>query len=57
MNHTDVSRTSNPFGEFGLGLSIVKKLVEHHNGKIEVFSVKNKGTKFVLKFPKSSLEK
>jgi signal transduction histidine kinase len=48
----DVSRTNNPFGEFGLGLSIVKKLVELHNGKIEVFSVKNEGTKFVLRFPK-----
>ncbi|WP_312469585.1 HAMP domain-containing sensor histidine kinase [Neobacillus sp.] len=48
----DVSRTNNPIGEFGLGLSIVKKIVELHNGKIEVFSVKNERTKFVLRFPK-----
>ncbi|GHI01516.1 sensor histidine kinase [Neobacillus kokaensis] len=47
----DLSRTSNPYGEFGLGLSIVKQLVQLHNGEINVFSEKGKGTKFVLRFP------
>ena len=34
----------------GLGLSIVKKLVEVYEGKIEVTSVPDKGTKFVITF-------
>ncbi|THE09847.1 HAMP domain-containing histidine kinase [Bacillus timonensis] len=47
----DVSRTGTPFGQFGLGLSIVKQLVQLHNGKIEVSSEKGKGTKFVIRIP------
>ncbi|MBM4761120.1 HAMP domain-containing sensor histidine kinase [Bacillus sp. B15-48] len=47
----DISRTSNPYGEFGLGLSIVKKLVQLHDGEINVLSKKEKGTKFVIRFP------
>ncbi|WP_174735225.1 HAMP domain-containing sensor histidine kinase [Mesobacillus harenae] len=47
----DISRKSNPYGEFGLGLSIVKKLVQLHDGKIEVVSERNKGTKFIIKIP------
>lgn len=46
----DISRTSNPYGEFGLGLSIVKQLIVLHNGEIDVFSEKDKGTKFIIRF-------
>lgn len=46
-----VSRTNNPYGEFGLGLSIVKQLVQLHNGQIDVKSEKGQGTTFILKFP------
>ncbi|MBI9072347.1 MAG: HAMP domain-containing histidine kinase [Melioribacteraceae bacterium] len=35
----------------GLGLSIVKKAVELHNGEIEYFSEEDKGTKFIVKIP------
>ena len=47
----DLSRTTNPYGEFGLGLSIVKKLVQLHNGDIIVSSEQGHGTKFVITFP------
>ena len=38
---------------FGMGLPIVKQLVELQNGKIEVESKLNEGTKMILKFPYS----
>ncbi|KAA0560425.1 HAMP domain-containing histidine kinase [Bacillus sp. CH30_1T] len=47
----DLSRTNNPYGEFGIGLSIVKQLVLMHEGTIDVFSEKGKGTKFVIRLP------
>ncbi|MGG0717116.1 HAMP domain-containing sensor histidine kinase [Robertmurraya massiliosenegalensis] len=47
----EISRTNNPYGEFGLGLSIVKQLIHLHQGSIEVFSEKGKGTKFVIHIP------
>ena len=36
----------------GLGLAIVKSLVEKFNGSISVKSRVNKGTSFIIKFPK-----
>lgn len=36
---------------FGLGLSIVKWIVDSHNGKIEATSAAGQGTIFVVKFP------
>ncbi|MBD7983964.1 HAMP domain-containing histidine kinase [Sporosarcina sp. Sa2YVA2] len=45
------SRTTNPYGEFGLGLSIVKQLVTLHGGKIHVESLKGQGTKFRIELP------
>lgn len=47
----DISRTTNPYGEFGLGLSIVQQLVNMHEGRIEVNSNKDQGTKFTIYFP------
>lgn len=45
------SRTTNPLGEFGLGLSIVKQLVTLHGGTINVESMKGQGTKFRIELP------
>lgn len=45
------SRTTNPYGEFGLGLSIVKQLVAMHGGTITVESMKDEGTKFRIELP------
>jgi signal transduction histidine kinase len=47
----DLSRTNNPYGEFGIGLSIVKQLVLMHEGSIDVFSEKGEGTRFVIRLP------
>jgi two-component system, OmpR family, phosphate regulon sensor histidine kinase PhoR len=36
---------------FGLGLHYVYKIIEAHNGTIEIESAINKGTKFIINFP------
>ncbi len=38
-------------GGSGLGLTIVKRLVENHGGSIEAKSVKGEGTRIVIQFP------
>ena len=44
----DKSRTTTEDNSSGLGLSITKKIVELHDGKIAVLDNKSKGTRFVV---------
>jgi signal transduction histidine kinase len=41
----------------GLGLSIVYRIIENHNGKIDVNSIINKGTTFIITLPIKQLNK
>lgn len=50
MYRVDKARTSNIKGA-GLGLSIVKWIVEAHNGTIQVKSEANQFTRFIIKLP------
>ncbi len=46
--------TKSPSGGIGLGLSIVYRIIEDHDGKIAVESRKNKGTTFKITIPLAS---
>jgi signal transduction histidine kinase len=37
----------------GLGLPIVKRIIDAHGGRIELSSTSSEGTEFVLGFPKN----
>lgn len=41
----------------GLGLYIVKSIIEHSGGSVSFESEENKGTTFSIKFPKSGMQK
>lgn len=47
------STLSRKFGGTGLGLSLVKRLVELHGGTLSIQSTPGKGTTVTLKFPKA----
>ncbi|MBN2852674.1 MAG: HAMP domain-containing histidine kinase [Clostridia bacterium] len=47
---TDQSRSSKNMG-YGLGLSIVKSIVENYKGKIELVSAFGEGSTFIVKIP------
>ena len=38
-------------GGFGLGMSITRKIVDDHSGKISLESGKGKGTTFIIQIP------
>jgi signal transduction histidine kinase len=48
----DASRKNTKYGESGLGLPIVKQLVELHEGHIKVESTPGEGSTFTLIFPR-----
>lgn len=49
----DEARTSKSTGSMGLGLSMVKLIIELHQGKIEVISEIGEGSRFILYFSKN----
>ncbi|MDE1547706.1 sensor histidine kinase [Jeotgalibaca caeni] len=52
----DISRKNNKFGESGIGLAIVKSLVDNHGGTISVHSEPGKGTVFTIRLPNKEKE-
>ena len=55
MHSVDKSLKRNIEGS-GIGLSLVKSLVEMHKGKITVLSDLNKGSEFIIKLPNYLIE-
>ena len=52
----DVSRKNTKFGESGIGLSLVKTLIDAHHGTIDVESSVNKGSVFTIFLPGADSE-
>ena len=52
LYRSDKSRTSQIKGS-GLGLSIVKQIVEQHQGSVHAESTLNKGTRIIIILPKA----
>ena len=51
----DVFFTTKGSGGTGLGLPVTKKIIDEHNGTIEVKSTINIGTKFIITLPNYEL--
>lgn len=48
---SDKSRTDHHVAGYGLGLSIAKKIIDAHNGTIQVTTKKNQGSAFLITLP------
>lgn len=60
IKDSDIAKVFDPFysrkdGGTGLGLPISQKIIESHNGKIDVKSELNKGTVFTITIPESEV--
>lgn len=60
IRHDDLPRVFRPFfttkpGGTGLGLAIAARIVEAHNGRVDVTSVEGRGTAFTFVLPETSV--
>jgi two-component system sensor histidine kinase CiaH len=53
----DPARAKSDADGYGIGLSIARKIIEQHHGRITVNSAPGKGTTFVIELPLASAEK